>query len=89
MISREELALLLSGAMHEAGNAIEAVAGRRLTRTETEAMGRAFDTALKLAVDRCVSKAPPPPPVPAPRPPRAFNPLATQELRAVPKDVGK
>ena len=49
MISREEMALLVSGAMHEAANAIEAVGGRALTRTETEAMGVSFKTAMQIA----------------------------------------
>jgi hypothetical protein len=87
MISRDELALLVSGAMHEACSAIEAVAGRRLTSTEASAMGAAFKTALIVACDRSSAKAPLPPPAPGPRPPRPFNPLATQELRAVPKDA--
>lgn len=88
MISREEMALLVSGAMHEAANAIEGVNGRALTRTETEAMGAAFKTAMQIVSDRSsTSKVPPPAPVPGPRPPRVFNPMATQELRAVPKDA--
>lgn len=89
MISREEMSLLVSGAMHEAANAIEGVNGRALTRTETEAMGAAFKTAMQILADRCASKAPPPPPAPGPRPPRVFNPAATAEFRAVPKNVGK
>lgn len=88
-ISRDELALLVSGAMHEACLAIEAVAGRRLTTTEASAMGAAFKTALLMAVDRAVPKAPLPPPAPAPRAPRPFQPMATQEFRAVGKDVGE
>jgi hypothetical protein len=89
MISREELALLSGGAMHEAAIAIEAVAGRRLTSSEMEAMGGVIKTAMLIVSDRSAAKAPLPPPAPGPRPPRPFNPLATQELRAVPKDVGK
>lgn len=89
MISREELALLVSGAMHEACSAIEAVAGRRLTSTEASAMGGAIKTAMLIVADRSAVKAALPPPAPGPRPPRPFNPLATQELRAVPKDAGK
>ena len=86
-ISRDELALLVSGAMHEACLAIEAVAGRRLTSSEATAMGTAIKTAMLLVAARAVPQAPLPPPAPGPKPPRSFNPMATQELRAVPKDV--
>lgn len=85
MISREELSLLISGALSQAGTAIASVEGRRLTRTETEELGRVLATAMHMVADRCVA-AKLPPPQPAARERRQavhFDPIKTQELRAV------
>lgn len=85
MISREELELLISGAVSQAGLAIESVAGRRLTRTETDELGRVVATAMRLVADRCHAQRVPPPPPAAPPAPRArlFEAMRTQEVRVV------
>jgi hypothetical protein len=61
------------------------VDGRRLTRTETQAVADAVNTALQLVAARSyAAKVPPPPPTPRERrPAQFFNPLQTQELRRV------
>ena len=84
MISREELQLIISGGVSSAGTAIESVAGRRLTRTELDELGRVFALVVNMVADRCAVKAPPPPPV-APARVRAqhFAPILTQEIRPV------
>lgn len=82
MISREELSLLISGALQQGAAAIAAVDGKRLTRSETEELGRVFAVAMHMVADRC-GAAKLPPPQPAARERRVavqFDPLKTQEL---------
>lgn len=81
-ISRDELDLLIAGAITQAAKAIEAVGRLRLTTTEAEKMGQAITTAMLLVAARAGNAAPPPPPAPGPRP-RVFNPAQTQEVRIV------
>jgi len=84
VISREELQLLISGAVSQGGNAIESVAGRRLTRSELDELGRVIATLGHMIADRCAAKAPPPPPAPPQRRHAVhFNPIRTTEFRAV------
>lgn len=92
MISREELQLLISGAVSQGGAAIESVEGRRLTRTELDELGRVMATLGHMIADRCaVAKAPPPPPASRERRHAThFNPLRTAEFRAVSaEDIAK
>jgi len=86
VISQDELNLLVAGAVSLAGQGIESAHGRRLTTTETERLGHAIATAMRMLAERVhVAKVPPPPPPPAPahRPERLFAPVRTQEIRAV------
>lgn len=85
MIAREEMHMLVAGATNEGARAIELAAGRRLTRSELDALGEVFATFGRLVADRCYSsqKAPPPPPFRERRPAQFFQPMKTQELRAV------
>jgi len=85
MISREELELLISGAVAQAGLAIESANGRVLTRSEVERLTGVVSTAMRLVVERCQPKTAPPPP-PAARAPRVFKPALTQEIRVVTDD---
>src|SRR6185312_5177059 len=82
MIAREELELLISGAVSQAGLAIEAANGRVLTRSETERLSAVVSTAMRLVAERCSPRTAPPPP-PAARPPRVFNAAHTQEIPVV------
>jgi hypothetical protein len=89
VIASHELELLISGALSQAGNAIESAAGRRLTRTETERLGEVLATAMTLVADRCrqtAAKLPVPPPRPQARAVH-FNPLLTQELPRVTQEA--
>lgn len=86
MISREELELLISGAVSQAGLRIEAAHGRTLTRTETQHLGEVFATAMRMVADRCAASRTVAPPAPienarkqAPR----FDPARTQEMNPV------
>lgn len=89
MISREELELLISGTVSQSGLAIEAVAGRRLTRTETDELGRVIATAMRLVAERChAQRVPPPPPAPPPAPrARLFEAMRTQEFPKVTEEA--
>lgn len=82
MISREELELIVSGAVQQAALGIESAHGRALTRTEIERLSAAFRVATHMVIDRCTVKAaPPPPPVARERHHgRFFQPLPTQQL---------
>jgi Spy/CpxP family protein refolding chaperone len=91
MIAREELQLLISGAVSQAGSAIEAAAGRTLTRSETAALGRVIATAMHMVAERAAVPLTPPPP-PAARDRRHavhFNPVKTQELQLTPEQLQK
>lgn len=86
MISREELELLISGAVQQSALAIERAHGRALTRTEAEGLSAAVGVAMRMVADRCsatAAKLPPPPPYRERRPGQFFNPIKTQEIRAV------
>jgi hypothetical protein len=91
VISPEVLALLVSGAVNESARAIEAVGGRKLTRTELEAIGIVLSSALRTAAELSASKPAMPPS--APREvarSRFFSPVQTQEIRAVTnEDIAK
>lgn len=92
MIAREEMHLLVAGAVNEAARAIEGVSARRLTRSELDAMGEVLATAMRLVADRVYSsaKTPPPPPFRERRPAQFFDPLATTELpRVTPEAIAK
>jgi hypothetical protein len=92
MIAREEMQMLVAGAANEAARGIEGVTGRRMTRSELDAICEVFSTFGRLVADRCYSssKMPPPPPYRERRPAQFFNPLQTQELRAVSdEDIAK
>ena len=82
MISREELELLISGAVQQSALAIESAHGRALTRTELGQLNASISVALRMVADRAAAKVPPPPPV-SKHPARFFNPVRTQEIRAV------
>lgn len=90
MISREELELLTLGAVQQAALAIESAHGRTLTRTEAAQLQASISVAMRMVADRCAAaKAPPPPPV-SRHPSRFFNPVMTQEIRAVTdEDIAK
>ena len=86
MISREELELLISGAVSQAGLRVESAHGRTLTRTETQLLGEVMATAMRMVADRCAASRTVAPPAPiesarklAPR----FDPARTQELNPV------
>jgi hypothetical protein len=85
MIAREELELLISGAVSQAALGIESANGRRLTTTEIERMNLAIATAMRMVADRCgAARVPPPPPAPRAHSKAGwFNPLRTAELPRV------
>lgn len=83
MISKDELELLITGAVGQAGLGIESAHGRVLTRTEVERLSAVIATAMRLLADRCHSAKVTPPPAPTQRPPRQFAPMQTQEIRVV------
>lgn len=91
MISREELELLISGAVQQAALAIESAHGRTLTRTELGQLNGSISVALRMVADRCAAaKVPPPPPYRERRPAQFFSPVRTQEIRAVSdEDIAK
>ena len=85
MIAKEDLELLVHGATGQAGHAIEAVAGRKLSRSELDALAGVFARFGSMVADSCGrAKLPPPPPAPRPQA-RAqwFNAAATTEIRPV------
>ena len=86
MISREELELLISGAVQQSALGIERAHGRTLTRTETEGLSAAVGVAMRMVADRCTAtaaKLPPPPPFRERRPGQFFNPVRTTEIKRV------
>jgi hypothetical protein len=85
MISREELDLIVGGAVNSIARTIESVNGRQLTRGETQAVADVVATALALVAARAHPQpAPPPPPAfRERRPAQFFHPLSTQEIRPV------
>lgn len=86
MISREELELLISGAVQQSAMGIERAHGRALTRTELEGMSAAVGVAMRMVADRCsatAAKLPPPPPYRERRPGQFFNPLRTDLIERV------
>jgi hypothetical protein len=85
MITREELELLISGAVTQSALGIESANGRTLTRTETDRLSAAIATAMRMVADRCAgARIPPPPPVAREQGKnRWFNPVLTQEIRQV------
>lgn len=83
MISREELELIISGAVQQAALAIESAHGRTLTRTEMQHLNASVSVALRMVADRCAAAKVAPPPPPSRHPARFFNPVQTQEIRAV------
>jgi len=83
LISREELELLISGAVQQAALAIESAHGRTLTRTELGQLNASISVALRMVAERCAAAKVPPPPPASRHPARFFNPVATQEIRAV------
>jgi hypothetical protein len=83
VISREELELLISGAVQQAALAIESAHGRTLTRTEVSQLNGSISVALRMVADRCAAAKVPPPPPASRHPARFFNPVATQEIRVV------
>jgi len=93
MITDAELQLLISGAVSQAGLGIESAHGRRLTHTETDRLGQAVATAMRMVADRChatQAKVPPPPPYRIRHHAQHFNPLLTQELpRVTDEEIAK
>lgn len=79
MISPEELALIVSGTVSQAGLSIESVSGRKLTRTETERLAEVIAIAMRMVSERSQTRTPPPP-FRERRVAMHFNPLKTQEL---------
>lgn len=92
MIAPEELELLVQGAISQAGRAVEAVGGTRLSRTETQALGQVIATAMQMVADRCrqaAAKLPPPPPRER-RHGQLFQPQPTGLIRPVTdEDIAK
>ncbi len=90
MIAREELELLISGAVQQAALAIESAHGRALTRTELGQLNASVSVALRMVADRCAAAKVVPPPPPSRHPARFFDPVRTQEIRAVTaEDIAK
>lgn len=83
MISKEELELLISGAVQQHALAIESAHGRTLTRTEMQQLNASVSVALRMVADRCAAAKVAPPPPPSRHPARFFNPVQTQEIRVV------
>lgn len=85
MIAREELEMLIAGAVNQVGRAVQGVSGRTMTRSELDEVGIVLSTLARMIADRCVvaPKLPPPPPYRERRHGQLFNPLKTAELRPV------
>lgn len=90
MIAREELELLILGAVQQAALSIESAHGRTLTRTELAQLNGSVSVAMRMVADRCAAAKVAPPPPPSRHPARFFNPVQTQEIRAVSaEDIAK
>lgn len=86
MIDRAEFDILMGGMVNQAARAIEDVEGRRLTRSETQALANIVHTGMQLLAARCFQAKAVPPLPPEPRSRKhaqLFNPVQTQEIRPV------
>lgn len=85
MISREELEMLIAGAVNQVGRAVQSVSGRTMTRSELDEVGVVLSTLARMIADRCVvaPKLPPPPPYRERRHGQLFQPQPTGLLRPV------
>lgn len=85
MIAREELELLVHGATGQGAHAIEGVSGRKLTRSEIDALAGVLARFGQMVAERCYAgtRMPPPPPVRPQARAQWFNPALTQELPRV------
>lgn len=85
MIAREELDLLIAGAVNQIGRAIQSVSGRTMTRSELDEVGVVLSTLARMVAERCVvaPKLPPPPPHRERRHAQLFQPHPTGLIRPV------
>jgi hypothetical protein len=93
VITDAELQLLISGVVSQAGSAIEAANGRRLTVSETDRLASVITTGMQMVADRChatQAKVPPPPPYRVRHHAQHFQPLKTTEMpRVTDEDIAR
>jgi hypothetical protein len=85
MIAREEMDMLIAGAVNQVGRAVQGVSGRTMTRSELDEVSVVLSTLARMIADRCVvaPKLPPPPPYRERRHGQLFQPQPTGLIRPV------